>query len=136
MKLLISTQADLSHVNFNGDTGVVLALILSEASAASTLSVFGQEQFDLIESNHALNSQIFSLSNKLLWKSLFSALKQNGEINLNVGVSDLSQLPQVSSLLKLNGFSNIHVSESLIQAKKPVWQAAGAPLKRREKQAD
>lgn len=90
MKLLISTQADLSQVNYNGDSGVAVAVILAESSAVATLSVFGQEQFDLIESVHTLSNEVFSLTNKLIWKSLFTALKQNGEINLNVQVTDHS----------------------------------------------
>ena len=87
--------------------------------------------------------QVGDFMNKDFWKKVFAILKENGEINLSVNLHQQvdgnsmmidhakSVNETISSLMKLNGFTNIHISEHIIQAKKPQWQAAGAPLKRK-----
>jgi hypothetical protein len=78
--------------------------------------VFAPATFDLIESNQSISSS--SIQDKELWKSIFSILKENGDLNLIVSV-DSAAHEQVSSLLKLNGFTNVHIGDQNIQAKKP-----------------
>lgn len=93
------------------------------------LQVFAPNSFDVIESTDILEYGNLLLD-KELWRLIFAALKQNGEINLNVnllaginsGIENglhSNVHDTISSLLKLNGFTNIHINNNIIQGKKP-----------------
>jgi hypothetical protein len=107
------------------------------------LKVFAPNSFNVIESTQPLGHGA-NLVDKELWRLIFSALNQNGDLHLIVNLGDGlngnlthdHSEESVSSLMKLNGFTNIHVSANVIQGKKPQWQSSGAPLKRREKHTD
>eukprot|EP00347_Sterkiella_histriomuscorum_P016205 403354085 len=140
MKLVI---AQSQSVQGFADQSVFISA--DSQNLSQLLQVFAANSFDVIESTDALGQSV-NLLDKELWRLLFSALKQNGDISLNVNLDQnlmngiqgggVSPHDALSSLLKMNGFTNIHITDKIIQGKKPQWQASGAPLKRREKQAD
>lgn len=80
------------------------------------------------------------LTDRETWKLLFSLLKDAGELRLAVCDAELAgaDIAQVSSLMKLAGFADVEVSAAHVQGRKPQWQSAGAPLRRKgeQKQAD
>lgn len=76
MKLLITNESvtltsnDMVHIASNSD---LLPL----------LKVFAPSSFDLVESTTPLSTST-NLLDKDLWKMLFSLLKENGELNLQL----------------------------------------------------
>lgn len=126
MKLLITdnTSQTLSHD---------VIQVSSDADLLSMLKVFTPSSLDIIESGTSLSNKT-NVCDKDLWKMLFALLKENGEISLKIesGTMGTEQRQQVISFMKINGFKNAQLNDNHVQGKKPQWQSAGAPLKRKQ----
>lgn len=78
--------------------------------------MFAVNSFDLIETATPLSTST-NLLDKDLWKTLYTLLKENGELNLQVTSEHAlanGQVEQVTSFMKLNGFANVHIKDQLI----------------------
>ena len=64
---------------------------------------------------------------------MFSILKENGELSITTQGSTNNE--EITSFMKMNGFSSISVKDGVISGTKPKWQSTGASLKRNVKQA-
>jgi hypothetical protein len=81
--------------------------------------VFGNSSFSLIESTGPLSLQN-NLLDKDLWKGLFSILAENADLSLHLEQPLTNgEVEQITSFMKLNGFTNVHIQDSTIQGKKP-----------------
>ncbi len=82
----------------------------SQADLSVALKTFAAGSFTLIEAQAPLRVSDSLVGDKEIWKLLFSILRDNGNLNLNLdsGIS-LTQAEQVTSFMKLNGFTNVHV---------------------------
>lgn len=88
------------------------------ADLIQTLKVFAPASFNHIESN----ADGFSVDDKELWKNLLQILAANGElsIKLKTSISD-SQIENVTSSMKIAGFTGVQVSANEIVGKKVQW---------------
>lgn len=126
MKLYLTSEG----APLNDATAFYVSAALNLTQIVKSLA---PNSFDLVESQAPI-ANTESLLDKDFWKLLFSTLKENGDVNLTTPGLTEEQISQIGSLVKLNGFSNSHVTDSTIQAKKPQWQAVGAPLKRKQQE--
>ena len=69
------------------------------------LSIIKPMSFDLIQNSE--DCQLEALKEKSFWKDIFSTLKENGRVKLIYSQNSSINESQITSLLKMNGFSSI-----------------------------
>ena len=118
MKLVFATQSSAATI---ADGTVVVS---SNSDILPMLKLFNPKSFNVIESYEQI-STLTNINQSELWRLLFSVLSEKGELSLQITGDHLSQgtEEQVASLLKLNGFTRVHVKDQIIQGHKPEWQA-------------
>ena len=90
-------------------------IVSSKSDLLHLLKIFSPSSFDQIETNDSLCS-IQSLVDKETWKTLFTLLREKGELHLDVCDAELAaaDIEQVTSFMKLNGFAGVQVNASQI----------------------
>ena len=96
------------------------------------LSIAQQKSFVAASSgNEGLPNEL--ASDREFWRSLYASLAENAMVS--VLIVQGTQVDQVESFMKMNGFANIQLNQNdgVLVATKPLFKAGGTSLKNRKK---